>query len=150
MKIAIGSDHRGLEVRQVIATAIEEAGHSVIDLGTHSGEPCDYPDIAAAVARAVVRGQADRGVLTCGTGIGVAIAANKIRGIRAAVCHDQRTARLSRNHNNANVLCLSADALSTDEICDIVTVWLSEEFEGGRHSRRVEKIHLLEDESAAC
>lgn len=148
MKVAVGSDHRGIETRALIAAAIEESGHTVIDMGTHSTESCDYPDIAAVVARAVASGEADRGVLTCGTGIGVSIAANKINGIRAAVCHDTRTARLSRNHNDANILCLSGDVLTADQIREIAGTWFAEQFEGGRHTRRIEKIHQLENEAA--
>ncbi len=145
MKVAIGSDHRGIEQRKMIAAAIEKSGHTVVDMGTHTDEPCDYPDIAAVVARRVACGDVDRAVLTCGTGIGVSIAANKIKGIRAAVCHDTHTIRLSRNHNDANILCLSAETLSPVEIDELVALWLSEPFEGGRHQRRIDKIAKLEN-----
>ena len=144
MKVATGSDHRGIEKRAAIGAAIEASGHTVVDMGTHSSEPCDYPDIASEVARSVASGVNDRAILTCGTGIGVAMAANKIHGIRAAVCHDARTARLSRNHNNANILCLPADTISPEQISEIVGIWLKEDFDGGRHARRVDKIHQLE------
>lgn len=144
MKISIGSDHRGLEKRKMIAAAIEACGHEVVDLGTNSTESVDYPDIAAEVAKSVASGSTDKGVLMCGTGIGVSIAANKINGIRAAVVHDAETARLSSEHNNANILCLPGNTLDESGINEIVKVWLATEFEGGRHTRRVEKIHGLE------
>ena len=144
MKVAIGSDHRGVAQRQAMARAIEAVGHEVVDKGTHSTDSCDYPDIAAAVASDVSTGAVERGVLTCGTGIGVSLAANKFNGVLAAVCHDERTTRLSRQHNNANVLCLPADSLSEKQIEELVAIWLAEVFEGGRHERRVGKILALE------
>lgn len=147
MIVSIGSDHRGIEQRSAIAAAVESAGHTVNDVGTHSQESCDYPDIAAEVARTVAAGTAERGILICGTGIGVAIAANKIPGVRAATCHDERTARLSRNHNNANVLCMPADTLEGEAMGEIIAIWLSEAFEGGRHERRVNKINALEQKT---
>lgn len=143
MNIFIGSDHRGLEQRKIIAAAIEALNLNFDDRGTHSTESCDYPDIAEDVAERVSAGESDRGILICGTGIGMSIAANKIPGIRAAVCHDRKTAELSRQHNNANVLCL-AGSLSADELTDIVKIWLTTAFEGGRHRRRVDKITQLE------
>jgi ribose 5-phosphate isomerase B len=148
MKVAIGSDHRGIEPRKAVAQALKEAGHEVIDLGTHSTESCDYPDIAADVAGQVRDGLADRGVLICGTGIGVSIAANKIRSIRAALCHDFHTAQYSREHNDANVLCLPGDALDEKEIAGIVELWMDTPFAGDRHQRRVEKIAQLECEKS--
>jgi ribose 5-phosphate isomerase B len=144
MKIAIGSDHRGLDARSIVREIAASLGHDVDDRGTHSSDPCDYPDIAADVARQVASRAAERGILLCGTGIGVAIAANKISGIRAAVCHDQRTAELSRRHNDANVLCVSADSADESALRSIVTTWLATPFDGGRHQRRVEKIAQLE------
>ena len=144
MKVAIGSDHRGIEQRNVAAQSIEAAGFQVLDKGTFSTESCDYPDIAAEVAGSVSAGDADRGVLFCGTGIGVSLAANKFPRVLAAVCHDERTTRLSRQHNNANVLCLPADTLAMEEIGNLIKMWLAEPFEGGRHARRVEKIINLE------
>lgn len=144
MKIAIGSDHRGIEQRKIIAAAVIAAGHTPIDYGACSTEPVDYPDVAAEVARQVACGAADFGVLLCGTGIGVSIAANKVAGIRAAVCCDLEMARLSRQHNNANVLCLSGERSTPAEFGELVTVWLATAFEGGRHARRVEKITALE------
>ena len=144
MKISIGSDHRGVEKRKLIAAAIEANGHEVVDLGTHSTKSVDYPDIAAEVAMSVAGGKSDKGVLMCGTGIGVSIAANKIKGIRAAVAHDVETAELSSQHNNANVLCLPGNSLDKQGIDEIIKAWLSADFEGGRHARRVEKMHAIE------
>ncbi len=143
MKISIGSDHRGIEQRQTAAAAIEALNFQSDDCGTYSTESCDYPDIAEVVAQRVAAGDSDRGILICGTGIGMSIAANKVPGIRAAVCHDRTTTVLSRQHNNANVLCL-AGSLSSDQITELVSIWLVTAFEGGRHQRRVEKISQLE------
>ena len=148
MRVAIGSDHRGVELRRRTGEFIASLGIDVVDFGGPGDEPVDYPDIAARVAHQVATKKCDRGVLFCGTGIGVSIAANKIRGIRAAVCHDDYTAEMSRRHNDANVLCLSADRLTPDEVFAIVKCWLATEFEGGRHQRRVEKIAQLEQENA--
>lgn len=145
MKVSIGSDHRGIELRSSIAAAVKGCGHEVVDFGTTSTESVDYPDIVGPVARSVADGKAERAILICGTGIGVSIAANKIPGIRAAVCHDMRTAKLSRNHNDANVLCMPADTLNAEQMKEIIEMWVAEPFEGGRHARRVEKIHQLEN-----
>lgn len=144
MKIAIGSDHRGFEVKRRIASLLQRLGHEVLDVGPQAGDSVDYPDFAFAVAQAVGTGQADRGILACGTGIGMCIAANKHRGVRAAPCHDSITAEMSRRHNDANVLCLSADLLGDELIDRMVRIWLETEFEGGRHARRVEKITRFE------
>jgi ribose 5-phosphate isomerase B len=144
MRLAIGSDHRGVACRRSISEFLTSQGHQVVESGGDGAEPVDYPQIAAEVARRVASGQSDRGILMCGTGIGVSIAANKIRGIRAAVCHDQHTAEMSRRHNDANVLCLSAEQFSPDEVKDLIGVWLQTEFEGGRHQRRVDQIASLE------
>ena len=146
MKIAIGSDHRGFEVKQRIITALQQLGHEVLDVGPHRRESVDYPDFAFQVATAVGEGRVDRGVLICGTGIGMCIAANKVHGVRAAPCHDSITAEMSRRHNDANVLCLSADLLGEELIGRIVRLWLETEFEGGRHARRVEKITRFENQ----
>jgi len=144
MKVSVGSDHRGVSQRRAAATAAEDLGHSVIQTGPTGDESCDYPDIAAVVARSVADGNADRGVLVCGTGIGMSIAANKVPGIRAAVAWDLDSAQLSRRHNDANVLCLPGNSLTDEEIDAIVHVWLTTSFEGGRHKTRVEKIHKIE------
>lgn len=121
-----------------------KGGHEVIDVGTFSEGPCDYPDIAGQVARMVARREVDRGILICGTGLGMAIAANKFPGVRAAPCHDELTAELSRLHNDANVLCLSGDMLGPRLVERIVNTWLKTEFEGGRHTVRLQKIRDLE------
>jgi ribose 5-phosphate isomerase B len=150
MKISIGSDHRGVQVRKELAGKLERWNHQVKDLGTHSTESCDYPDIAAAVAKSVASDEADRGILICGTGIGMAMAANKVCGIRAAVCGGEHAAEMSRRHNDANVLCLSADQLESQQLDKesqslekIVQIWLATEFDGGRHQRRVDKISKI-------
>ena len=144
MKIAIGSDHRGYDVKRRIRSLLEQMGHTVLDLGPQSNESVDYPDFAFQVASAVAEGRVDRGILVCGTGIGMCIAANKVKGVRAAPCHDSITVEMSRRHNDANVLCLSADLLGEELIGRIVRLWLETEFEGGRHARRVEKITRFE------
>ena len=144
MRIAIGSDHRGSAVKGKIVALLKRLAHEVDDLGTHSGDAVDYPDVAAEVARRVSNSQADRGILICGTGLGMCIAANKFRGVRAATCHDDLTAEMSRRHNDVNVLCLSADMLGERLIDRMVEIWLTTEFEGGRHARRVQKITDLE------
>lgn len=146
MRIAVGSDHRGHAVRAKLIDLIGRLGHKVVDVGTETSEPVDYPDIAERVAGKVVDKEADRGILVCGTGLGMCIAANKVRGIRAAPCHDDLTAEMSRRHNDLNVLCLSADMLGERLIDRMVEIWLSTPFEGGRHARRVEKIAALERE----
>jgi len=144
MKISIGSDHRGVDVRRKIFDLLIQLGHEVNDVGIQTEESVDYPDIASEVGRQVSRGEADRGILICGTGIGMAIAANKFPGVRAAPCHDDLTAEMSRRHNNLNILCLSADLLGVKLIDHMVEIWLSTEFDGGRHARRVDKISELD------
>jgi len=125
-------------------------GHEVLDLGTNSPASCDYPDAAYPACKAVTSGSSDVGILLCGTGIGMSITANKVRGIRAAVCHDELTAEMSRRHNNANILCLPADLLGEELTRRIVEVWLRTAFEGGRHDRRVRKISEYEQIEARC
>ncbi len=145
MKIALGMDHRGVDVGRVLTTALPGEGHEVQVLGPCDADSCDYPDVTWPVAKAVAAGEADRGILICGTGIGASIAANKVAGIRAALVHDETTAELSRRHNDANVLCLAGDVLTDDEqILRIVNVWLATPFDGGRHARRVKKIAAIE------
>jgi ribose 5-phosphate isomerase B len=145
MRIGIGSDHRGFEAKRRIKSQLQGMGHDVVDVGTDSRDSVDYPDMAFEVAKAVGAGQVERGILICGTGIGMAIAANKIHGVRAAPCHDSITAEMSRRHNDANVLCLSADLLGEELIDRMVRIWLETAFEGGRHARRVEKITRIEE-----
>jgi ribose 5-phosphate isomerase B len=144
MKIAIGSDHRGYDAKRRLLPLLQQLGHEVLDIGPEGHESVDYPDFAFQVAKAVSEGRVDRGILICGTGIGMCIAANKVPGVRAAPCHDSITAEMSRRHNNANVLCLSADLLGDDLIGRMVRIWLDTEFEAGRHARRVEKIMQYE------
>lgn len=144
MRIIIGCDHRGYEVKTKLIELVTKLGHEVTDAGAFSAESCDYPDVAAAVARRVGSGEFERGILLCGSGIGMCIVANKIPGVRAAPCHDDLSAEMSRRHNDLNVLCLSADMLGERLIDRLVEVWLSTPFEGGRHSRRLEKIAELE------
>ncbi len=144
MRIAVGTDHRGFSIRSRVIELVERLGHEVEDVGTFSGDAVDYPDIASIVSRKVGRGEVDRGILVCGTGLGMCIAANKFQGVRAAPCHDDLTAEMSRRHNDTNILCLSADLLGERLIDRMVELWLSTPFEGGRHARRVEKISQLE------
>jgi ribose 5-phosphate isomerase B len=126
---------------------LQKLGHDVLDMGTYGDDPVDYPDVAAAVARLVSEGDVERGILICGTGLGMCIAANKFPNVRAAPCHDDLTAEMSRRHNDLNVLCLSADMLGERLIDRMIEIWLSTPFEGGRHARRVEKIISLEQEN---
>lgn len=144
MRVSIGSDHAGLGLKERLEEHLIAAGYDVSDVGTHDGDPVDYPDLAAAVGTAVSSGEADRGVLVCGSGIGVAIAANKIRGVRAANVSDPEMARMSRLHNDANVVTLAGRYLSQDAAREIVDVFLKTAFEGGRHQRRIDKITALE------
>jgi ribose 5-phosphate isomerase B len=145
-RIAIGSDHVGYELKNVIKAYLAELGIECLDLGAFSGDRTDYPLYAGQVTRSVVSREADRGILICGTGVGMAIAANKVAGIRAVVCSEPYTAALSRQHNNTNVLALGARVVGTDLACLIVKSWLEAEYEGGRHASRLEMIARLESE----
>ena len=145
MRIAIGSDHRGVAARLRLIGLLERMGHQVVDCGSHGAEAVDYPDIAADVAWRVSRGTVDRGILLCCTGVGMAITANKVAGVRAATCHDEVTAELSRRHNDLNVLCLSAEMLGPEVQDKMIHTWLETPFEGGRHARRLAKITALEN-----
>ena len=142
MRIAIGCDHRGLELKQSVVKLLTKAGHSYQDFGCYTDEKVDYPDIALKVAKAVASGDFDRGILICSTGIGMCIVANKVKGIRAALCYDTFSAQRACQHNNANILCLGAE--KTKEIPEIVNAFLTCEFEGGRHQRRLDKIKDME------
>lgn len=144
MKIAISSDHRGYKAKQRIIEWLRQDNHEVTDCGCDNAESCDYPDMAKLAAGHVSTGEAERAILICGTGLGMSIAANKLRGVRAALCHDELTAQFSRKHNDANVLCLPADLIGDQLISLIVKCWLSTKFEGGRHARRIEKIESIE------
>jgi len=144
MKIVLGSDHRGADALRSLVPFLQSRGHEVVTLGDCTGTACDYPDRAWIVGKAVGSGEAERGILICGSGIGMSIAANKVEGVRAALVQDELSAELSRSHNNANVLCLSGDLLGRTLMHRVVEKWLATEFEGGRHARRVEKIALIE------
>lgn len=145
MKIAVASDHRGVKMKGQLAARLKDQGHDVADLGPSNDAQVDYPDFASQVANQISRGEAERGILICGTGMGMCITANKFRGVRAVTCHDEMTAEMSRRHNDANVLCLSADLISDRHLQPMVEVWLTTEFEGGRHARRLEKISQIEE-----
>jgi ribose 5-phosphate isomerase B len=144
MRIAIGSDHRGVTSRLRLIGLLQRMGHDVIDCGSQTEAPVDYPDIAADVATRVSQGSVDRGILLCCTGVGMAIAANKVPGVRAATCHDEVTAEMSRRHNDLNVLCLSAEMIGPEVQEKMLRTWLETPFEGGRHARRLAKITALE------
>jgi len=140
LRVAIGSDHRGYQAKEKVKAMLISKGYEVQDTGTDNPASCDYPDFAYPTCKEVTSGEADMGILFCGTGIGMSITANKVRGIRAACCHDELTAEMARRHNNANVLCLPADLVGEELTRRIVEVWLNAAFEGGRHERRVQKI----------
>jgi ribose 5-phosphate isomerase B len=147
MKIAIGSDHAGFTLKTHLIKVLADLGHEVLDFGTDSEEPVDYPYYCATVARAVVRGDADRGIVLGGSGQGEQLAANKVRGARAALCNDLFTARLSRQHNDANVLSMGGRVVAAPGLADeILKVWLETEFEGGRHANRVAQLAQIEEE----
>jgi ribose 5-phosphate isomerase B len=145
MKIAIGNDHRGFEAKKQVKAIITQLGHECIDVGTDGSDPVDYPDPAYLAAMTVSQKQADRAILACGTGIGMSITANKVNGIRAALCHDELSAQISRHHNDANVLCIAGDLVGEVLLRKIVETWLKTEFNGGRHQRRVRKIMAIEE-----
>ena len=146
MKIAIGSDHGGYDLKEQVKTWLQEMGHEVEDFGCHGKESCDYPDFGAAAARAVASGQCDRGVVICTTGIGISIAANKVKGIRCAVCGDPWSAEMTRRHNNANMLAMGAGVVGPQLARQILEAFLTHDFEGGRHQRRVDKMMALENQ----
>lgn len=148
LTIALGSDHRGVAIKARLIQALTAAGFSVQDEGANSEAPVDYPDYAQRVARKVSRGEADRGILICGTGIGMAITANKFAGVRAAPCYDEVMVEMSRRHNDVNVLCLPGDMIGERPIDDLVLMWLNTQFEGGRHNARLTKIAAIERLSA--
>lgn len=148
MTIAIGSDHGGFELKELLKQELAKQGIEAQDFGTHSVESCDYPDIARAVTGAITSGACESGILICGTGIGMSISANKVRGIRAALCNDPYSAHMAREHNNANVLCMGARVIGSGVMVDIVQAWLGGKFAGGRHAVRVEKIGRIESEQA--
>ncbi len=144
MIVALGSDHRGIELKSKIADSLKAGGHTVLDFGTNSNESVDYPDFASPVAQSITTGKAERGILICGSGIGMCIAANKYKGIRATICCNAALAVRARLHNDANVLCLGADFVTMPEALKITKSFLDTGFEGGRHQRRLDKISEIE------
>lgn len=144
--MVIASDHGGLELKDAIKQCLESRGLSVRDFGTDNGDSVDYPDFGEKVARAVSSGEAERGILICGTGIGMSIVANKFPGVRAALVNDPFTARMAKEHNNANVLVMGGRVITPEIACRLVEIWLDSEFEGDRHQRRLDKISRIEDE----
>jgi ribose 5-phosphate isomerase B len=144
MRIAVGSDHAGYEYKQMILEHLKQAGHDAVDFGTHSNEPVDYPDFIVPVARAVAAGEYDRGIVLGGSGNGEAMAANKVRGIRCALCWNAESAQLSRRHNDANLLSLGQRMLSANDALAIVDHWLKTPFDGGRHEARIRKLNAIE------
>jgi ribose 5-phosphate isomerase B len=147
LKISIGSDHRGVHIKGRLIQALSAAGFSVSDEGTDSEQTVDYPDYAQQVAKKVSNGDADRGILICGTGIGMSITANKFLGVRAASCYDEVMVEMSRRHNNVNVLCLPGDMIGDRPVDELVLMWLQTEFDGGRHADRLKKIADIETSS---
>jgi len=144
MKIAIGADHAGFALKERLRQRLAEQGHEVVDFGTASGDSCDYPDFAKPVAHDVAHGRADRGILVCSTGIGMAMAANKVSGVRAAPAQSEDEVRLTREHNDANILTLGAKYLDEERAAALIEIFLNTQFAGGRHARRVAKIAQLE------
>ena len=149
MRVVIGSDHAGFVLKGAVAGHLRAVGHQVEDIGTFSTDPVDYPPICADVARRVVRGEGDLGIVVGGSGQGEAIAANKVHGVRAALCHDEYTSRMARRHNDANVLSLGARVVATELALDILDVFLSTPFDGGRHVARIEELAEIEAEESA-
>ncbi len=145
MKIAMGNDHSAIELKHIIKEFVESKGYEVMDLGTNSAESCDYPVYGEKVGRAVASGEADLGIVICGTGVGISLAANKVKGIRACVCSEPYTAKLSRLHNNSNVLAFGARVVGSELAKMITEAWLDAQFEGGRHQRRVDMLMEIEN-----
>jgi len=143
MKIAIGADHVGYELKKIITAYLEEKGHHVEDVGSHNAERCDYPIYGHAVAQKIVKGDVDKGILICGTGVGISIAANKLRGIRAVVCSEPLTAQMAVRHNDANILAFGARIIGVEMAKCITDAWLEAEFEGGRHTARINAIESI-------
>ena len=150
MRISLACDHRGYEAKELIKSFLQRGGHEVLDFGAHDSKMSDYPDFAIPASVAVAKEEANRGILICGSGIGMSITANKVNGVRAALCHDELTAQMSRKHNDANVLCLPAMLINGALIERIVESWLATEFEGGRHEKRVTKMMAAEKEQVAA
>lgn len=148
MKIAVGNDHAATELKFIIIDYLKELGHEAVNFGTDNNDSCNYPEVGEKVGRAVVAGEADCGILICGTGVGISVAANKVRGVRAAVCSDCATARLVKQHNNANIIAFGARIVGSELAKDIVRAYLDAEFEGGRHQTRIDMIHEIEERNA--
>jgi ribose 5-phosphate isomerase B len=144
MRIAIGSDHRGIHIKAKLVANLELAGHRILDVGAYGDQSVDYPDFAKLVCEKLIASEVDRGILICGTGMGMAITANKFHGVRAANCYDEVMAEMCRRHNDVNVLCLPGDLIGNRPIDDLVRIWLTTEFEAGRHERRIAKIVEIE------
>ncbi|HVN77992.1 MAG TPA: ribose 5-phosphate isomerase B [Terriglobia bacterium] len=145
MRVAVGADHAGFQLKALLIDFLRAAGHEVLDFGTHNADPVDYPDSAKAVGEAVVQGKAERGVLVCGSGVGASVAANKIPGIRAGLCHDCYSARQGVEHDDVNVLCLGARVVGTELALDILRIWMAARFSNAeRHQRRIRKIKEME------
>ena len=147
MKIGIGNDHSALELKAEIVEFLKEKGHEVVDYGTYTAESCDYPAYGEAVGRAVASGEVEQGILICGTGLGISLAANKVKGIRAALCTNEFCAEMTRRHNNANVLCMGGKVVDRETGLKLVKIFLETEFEGGRHQRRIDQIAQIENET---
>ena len=150
MKLSVAADHRGFQAKERMKAFLSELGHEAQDFGTDSPKPYDYPDSGYPAAKAVVEGQAERGILFCGTGIGMSLTANKVRGIRAALCHDEVSVDMARRHNDANILCLPADLLGEKQMMQIIRIFLEATFDGGRHLRRINKLVQIEKEQNSC
>ena len=148
-KIVIASDHGGLVTKSALVASMKSKGVDIKDLGTMSDDSVDYPDFAALVASAISKGEADCGILVCGTGIGISIAANKFPGVRAAVIHDEFTAKMSKQHNNANIVALGGRVMTPEQACRLVDIWQTADYEGGRHQGRLDKITRLEEDIQA-
>ena len=145
MKVTIASDHRGFQAKERMKAYLAELGHETADFGTDSTKSCDYPDFAYPAVKAVAEGEAERGILFCGTGIGMSIAANKVRGVRGALCYDEVSVDMARRHNDAKILCLPADLLAEKQMTKIIRIFLEAPFDGGRHLRRVNKLSKIEN-----
>ncbi len=143
INIAIGSDHAGFKLKEILINHLQDKGIKVKDFGTNSLDSVDYPDYAVSVSSSIISKECDFGILICGTGIGISIAANKVKGIRAALCHDGYTARMSRFHNDANIIAMGANVIGSEVAKDMVDIWLTSKFEGGRHERRINKIENI-------
>ncbi len=148
MKLSIAADHRGFQAKERMKAFLAELGHEAKDFGTDSTKPCDYPEIAYPAVKAVAEGKAELGILFCGTGIGMCMTANKVRGVRVALCHDEVSADMARRHNDAKVLCLPADLLGEKQMTKIIRIFLETPFDGGRHQRRIDKLTKIENGDA--